>query len=43
MKPADWLKVTCPRCGAAPGAPCTGVRTLKGASVSPKVPHQERP
>jgi hypothetical protein len=43
VKPADWLKVTCPRCGAAPGTPCTGVRTIKGTAVSPKVPHQEHP
>ncbi|MGW8364545.1 zinc finger domain-containing protein [Streptomyces wedmorensis] len=42
VKESAWSKVTCPRCGAAPGVRCT-VRTAKGVVVDSRVPHQERP
>ncbi|MEU6626093.1 hypothetical protein ABZ926_35750 [Streptomyces litmocidini] len=42
VKESAWSKVTCPRCGAAPGVRCT-VRTPKGTVVDSQVPHQERP
>ncbi|NYV74527.1 hypothetical protein [Streptomyces sp. UH6] len=38
----EWTKVTCPRCKAAPGTPCT-VRSRTGKTVTSTVPHQERP